>query len=204
MRISFYIDAFNLYYGCLKGTQFRWLDIQKFCEVFVRNQDNLVDIKYFTAQVQSRTDHNRKLQQKTYLRALQTLPNLSIYFGHFLSQVASMPTADNPKKTVSVIRTEEKGSDVNLASHLLADGFQDKYDTAIIVSNDSDYLEAICIAQEILSKKIGAINPHKRASKSLLKQADFFRSVRKSTLQRCQFPNELEDIHGIIRKPPNW
>ena len=38
---------------------------------------------------------------------------------------------------------EEKGSDVNLATYLVADGFRDLYDTAVVVSNDSDLAEPL-------------------------------------------------------------
>ena len=39
---------------------------------------------------------------------------------------------------VSVLKLEEKQSDVNLATALLVDGFNSDYDAAVIVSNDTD------------------------------------------------------------------
>jgi hypothetical protein len=59
-----------------------------------------------------------------YLRPLGTLPNVSIHYGHFLTHEITMPRVPVPgrrQEYVQVIKTEEKGSDVNLATHLLHD-----------------------------------------------------------------------------------
>ena len=74
-----------------------------------------------------------------------TGPKVKVYFGHFLSHRVRAPLAqpvDN-RRTAEVVRTEEKGSDVNLAVHLLNDGWLDAYDCAVVVSNDSDIAEAM-------------------------------------------------------------
>ncbi len=76
-----------------------------------------------------------------YLRALGTLPNLFLHYGHFLTHNVWMPDASSKKKPpdhVQVIKTEEKGSDVNLATHLVRDGFRNEYELAVLVTNDSD------------------------------------------------------------------
>ncbi|MES0360821.1 MAG: NYN domain-containing protein [Anaerolineales bacterium] len=68
-------------------------------------------------------------------------------------------------KYVEVIKTEEKGSDVNLAVNLLNDGYQGKYQLATIVTNDSDLLSAVQIVQKDLGLKVGILNPQKHPSK---------------------------------------
>ena len=147
MRTNVYIDGFNLYYGAVKGTPYRWLDVARFCAVLLP-LDTIHRIRYYTAQVKPRPhDPNQAVRQATYLRALRTIPNLTIHEGHFLSHVVAMPSATNPAKMVDVIKTEEKGSDVNLAAHLLRDGFTGDFDVAVVVSNDSDLLEPIRIVQ---------------------------------------------------------
>ena len=81
-----------------------------------------------------------------YLRALcHYRPQVEVYFGHFLSHRVWAPLAQPvaSRRTAEVIRTEEKGSDVNLAVHLLNDGWLDAYDCAVVVSNDSDIAEAM-------------------------------------------------------------
>ena len=73
------------------------------------------------------------------------IPEISIYYGHFLSHVVSAPLArpTHNQRFADIIKTEEKGSDVNLAVHILNDCWLDKYDCAVIVSNDSDLAESL-------------------------------------------------------------
>ena len=90
-----------------------------------------------------------------------------------------MPLARPPRKGtkfVQVIKTEEKGSDVNIAVNLLHDGYQGKYDLAVLVTNDSDLLSAIQIVQNALGLKVGILNPQKHPSKVLEKEALFILS----------------------------
>ena len=97
MQTNFYVDAFNLYYGCLKGTPHRWLDLQAlFGKVFPGNDINR--IRYFTAIVESRpSDVHRPVHQQVYLRALQTIPNLSIHLGQYKTRAVQLPLATPPK-----------------------------------------------------------------------------------------------------------
>jgi hypothetical protein len=69
----------------------------------------------------TRAPHNLSapVDQQIYLRALRTIPNLSITYGHFLTHSVRMALSGvNPAQRVWVDKTEEKGSDVNLAAHL--------------------------------------------------------------------------------------
>ena len=52
-----------------------------------------------------------------------------------------------PPNTIEVYKTEEKGSDVNLASHLLVDAAHRDCEVAVVVSNDSDLKDPIELAQ---------------------------------------------------------
>ena len=78
------------------------------------------------------------------------------------------PVPGRPQQYARVIKTEEKGLDVNLATHLLHDAHRGRFEVAVIVSNDSDLLEPIKIVREGLGKKVGVLNPHKRPSRALL------------------------------------
>jgi uncharacterized LabA/DUF88 family protein len=138
------------------------------------------------------------------IRTLRTIPNLTIHEGHFLTHVVAMPSAVNPAMLVQVIKTEEKGSDVNLAAHLLRDGFTNDFDVAVVVSNDSDLLEPIRIVQAELGKPVGVLNPQKHPSWVLKQEARFFKNIRQSALARCQFPPQMRDVGGTFMKPANW
>lgn len=132
MRTIAYVDGFNLYFGSLRKTPHRWLNLQRLIELHLMPHNQLVGIKYFTAKLNSRpNDPDAPARQEMYLRALATLPNLQITLGHFLTKNVRMLLA-NPMPgqppTVEVVKTEEKGSDVNLAVQLLNDGRMAAYE----------------------------------------------------------------------------
>ena len=105
---------------------------------------------------------------------------------------------------VDVIKTEEKGSDVNLATHLLYDGFRNDYEVAVIVSNDSELLEPVKIVRYELGKKVGLLNPHPKPRRALLPHVDFIKKIRTGVLAASQFPPTLTDAHRTFHKPANW
>lgn len=199
-----YVDGFNLYYGCLKGTPYRWLDLDKLCQLLLPTHD-IAQIKYFTAPVIARSSNpDQATRQQTYLRALHTIPNLSVIYGHFLSHEIMMPLAPPRTGHVKVIKTEEKGSDVNIAVHLVSDGFRNIYDAAVIVSNDSDLLPPIKFVKEELGKLVGILNPQKHPSVVLAATAHFVKNIRPGVLKNSQFPATLADAKGSFSKPSRW
>jgi uncharacterized LabA/DUF88 family protein len=204
LKANIYVDGFNLYYGALKNTPYRWLDLAKLCRIMLP-RDTISQIKYFTALVNPRpTDPDQLTRQQIYLRALQTIPDLEIIYGHFLTHEIMMPLAPPKSGYVKVIKTEEKGSDVNLALHLLSDGYKNAYDVAVIVSNDSDLLLPVQFVKKELGKKIGILNPQKHPSKVLIANADFVKNIRQGVLSKSLFPTTLTDSQGTFTKPATW
>ena len=208
MKTWVYIDGFNLYYGAVKDTPYKWLDLHHMCELLLRDHE-VVKIKYFTARVSARSDDPTKpTRQQIYLRALRTLPDLEIIFGRFLSHDVMMPLAQpipGGSKFAKVIKTEEKGSDVNIATHLINDGYKKRYEAAVLVTNDSDLLEPIKIVRKELGLPVGILNPHKNPTSRVLAQhASFVRQIRQGVLVASQFPDELTDAHGRFHQPTNW
>ena len=205
MRVYIYVDGFNLYYGSVKGTHYKWLDISKLSE-FLFPKDEIVKIKYFTAPVKVRqndSDIDRPNRQQIYLRALRTIPNLEIIEGTFLSHSVMMKNADNGGYT-KVIKTEEKGTDVNIASHLLNDGYKNEYEMAIVISNDSDLVEPIKMVINELKFPVIVVSPSERNSVELRKIASSVRQIREGVLRVSQFTEELCDEIGSFKKPDTW
>jgi len=201
VRACVYVDGFNLYYGALKNSPYKWLNIARLCQIMLPH-DSIQQIKYFTALVNPRPkDPNQLTRQQIYLRALETIPRLEIVYGHFLTHEISMPLAPPKTGYAKVIKTEEKGSDVNLALHLLTDGFRNQYDIAVIVSNDSDLLLPIQFVKKELGKMIGILNPQQHPSKVLIANADFIKNIRQGVLSKCLFPETLIDSKGKFSKP---
>ena len=206
MRTQVYIDGFNLYYGSVKNTPYKWLNVKRMCELLLPSQCKIVGIKYFTAKVHSsKKDPQKHIRQLVYLRALKTLPNLEIVYGRFLRNRTWMPlTKPGKNHYVEVWKTEEKGSYVNLAVHLLKDGYQGNYDLAVLVTNDSDLLSAVKIVRHDLRLRVGLLNPQKEPSKVLYTEVNFIRQIRKNVLQLSQFPTQMKDSKGKFIKPTDW
>ena len=208
MKTMVYVDGFNLYYGAVKRTPYKWLNILALCN-FLLPKNQIIGIKYFTALVTAHpNDPDQPNRQQMYLRALRTISNLKIIYGHFLEHVIWMPLADpapGGTKHARVIKTEEKGSGVNIASHLINDGHRKRYEAAILISNDSDLVEPIKIVRNELKFPVGVLNPIlEKPSHELRKFATFVKPIRKGVLSASQFPPILQDSIGTFYKPPSW
>ncbi len=123
METYIYVDGFNLNYGAVKGTSYKWLDLSALFNDILGIRHNISKIKYFTSRVSARqNDLSKPLRQDIYLKALKaSCANIEIYYGKFLTHNKRLPLSDDNSKIVSVVKTEEKGTDVNLAVHLLND-----------------------------------------------------------------------------------
>ena len=209
MRTRVYVDGYNLFYACLKGSAYKWLDVHSLVTSLLPK--NKIDkLRYFTARVSARPhDPGQPQRQETYLRALATIAEVEVHFGHFLTHEISMPDAAAWKagrfRPVRVMKTEEKGSDVNLATHLLMDAFDDLFDVAVIISNDSDLKEPIIQVSNRFGKKIVLLAPRTtRISGALRPLASFIRQFGPNALAAAQFPTHMNDDVGSFHKPPGW
>lgn len=116
-----------------------------------------------------------------------------------------MENASPPPPTVQVWKNEEKGSDVNLALHVLNDAWQDAYDCAVVVSNDSDLAESLQLVKSQHRKVIGVVTPGaptRKTSWQLRKHADFVRPIRSWMLEQSQLPSPIPGT--TIKKPTGW
>jgi hypothetical protein len=202
-----YIDGFNLFYGSLRKTPYRWLNVVQLCRLLLPS-NKIIKVKYFTARVSARpSDPAQPTRQQAYLRALGTLPEIEVHFGHFLSHPVTMPLVQpsGSRRYARVMKTEEKGSDVNLASHLLMDGFRDAYRVAVVVSNDSDLCTPIRMVRRDLNRPVGLLMPgFVKPSITLTREATFTKPIREGALRASQFPESLTDANGTITKPIEW
>jgi uncharacterized LabA/DUF88 family protein len=87
-----------------------------------------------------------------------------------------------------------------LALHILNDAWHDRYDCAVLVSNDSDIAEALKFVKNEHKKKIGLIIPgHRHPSRVLMKYNDFMKEIRHAVLADSQLPNPIPGTN--IHKP---
>lgn len=207
MRAMVYIDAWNLFYGALSRTSYKWLDLEALCADMLGEYD-VVGIKYYTALLDDRgEDGLRPARQRLYLRALRTLPFVELQFGQFRTRVTRLPLAHPESEDVTmveVLKTEEKRTDVNLASHMVHDAHMDTFDVGVLVSNDSDLAEPLKIIRGEIGLRIGVLNPHTHPVKDIERNADFIRPISKKNLARCQFPDAMQDEQGAFFRPEAW
>ena len=205
MKICVYIDGFNLYYGCLKNTSFRWLDVHSMCSLLFPH-DEIIAIKYFTAPVKldmNESDAERPNRQQIYFRALKTIPHLEIIEGVFLKHTVSMKLAKKNEYAL-VIKYEEKGTDVNIATHLVHDAHRKTFEKAVLISNDSDLVTPIKVITEELHLPVTLISPYDRNNIQLKMVSTDIKQIRKGLLRVSQFSEDLKDEVGKFSIPEKW
>ena len=209
-----YVDGFNLYYGALKDTPLRWLNPLALASNVFPAFD-CVGCKYFSAPVSAKAGSSEQaLRQSVYWRALRTIPSLEIIEGHFKVRRSWARYAKPPPEMVEIIRAEEKGSDVNLASHLLVDAMVGSYDVALVISGDSDLVTPIGMLTRKFCRSVGVINPQRlsgpgrrrlRGSSQLKQVASYYRGgLTWAQLERAQLEAMLTDSRGDFGIPTEW
>jgi len=212
VRTYIYVDGFNLYYGALKGTPYKWLDLRALFTNVLQPHNQIQKIKYYTARVSARPDNpDAPTRQDHYLQALRAhIPEIEIIHGHYIQKPVKMRLAKKiPQRLsmyVTVLKSEEKGSDVNLAVHLLNDAWKDRYDCAVVVSNDGDLAESMRLVRKELRKIVLLLVPGepsvRPASVQLKRWSSYTKHIPELALAASQLPSPIPGTS--ITKPPNW
>ena len=203
-QVTVYVDGFNLYYGLRsKGwRRYYWLDLRRLAENLLRPGQSLVAVRYFTTRVSSQADDpDKPVRQNTYLEALATLPDLHIHYGYYLAKDRTCPRCGATWETY-----EEKMTDVNIAVELLGDAQDDAFDTAIIISGDSDLTGPVsAVRRRYPEKRVIVTFPPNRVSKQLRKEATESSIIGRKVLSDSQLPDRVAKADGyILTRPPRW
>jgi uncharacterized LabA/DUF88 family protein len=200
-RVITYIDGFNLYYGLKEGglNRFYWLDLRMLALQLLRPGQKLQEVKYFTARVSDPPDKRKR--QSDYLEALEAHCGIKPFEGHFLAKSVECHGchrvwADH----------EEKMTDVNVATEMLTDAFQGRFDTALLVSGDSDLVPPIRAIRRLFPKlRVIVAFPPNRFSRDLVNNAHGHVFIDEPKLGRSQLPDEVTKPDGyILKRPPSW
>ena len=200
-----YIDGLNLYYGALKDTQWKWLDLDKYFRL-LRPDDDIQSIKYFTALIEG----SHKINQEIYLSALSTLPKIQIILGEFKEmQIECRVTNCSYPGDRFFQKLEEKRTDVNIALHMFYDAVFDFCDRFILVSGDSDLVPAIHMVKKVAPKKkitvyVPADNEVRGAAVEIRRAADKHLTMPIPLLSKTQFPQSIPLKGGSLDKPASW
>lgn len=226
MRATFYIDGFNFYYRRTKQQpHHKWLNMKALADIIVPAGTTVTAVKYYTASVSGKVDHDAPRRQQALFAALETVPEISIYKGRFLysekwAGLVHPPRAkpepyvwtQPPPEVVYVKKTEEKGSDVNLGVHLVRDGFLDLFDVAYVITNDTDLVEPIRIVTQEIGKQVCIVAPARSRggeapipAPSLEAVSSFKHYIDDTELAAAQFPNVVSRPgKPPIVKPATW
>ena len=168
-RVTFYIDGFNFYYGlaasCKQDSswkKFYWLDTVKFCKSFLSTGQELHKVIYFTA---SPLDIEKSSRQSSFLNANKLLNGeiFEIIRGKYIEKPIRCPFCHT-----DFIRPEEKKTDVNISVRMLEDCINDRTDTFILISADSDLIPPLeSIKSNFPSKNIKIYFPPSRYSRDM-------------------------------------
>ena len=205
-RSIVYVDGFNLYYGLVKDSPYKWLNLQRYFEM-IRPHDDIQIIRYFTAMI----DGSRKTNQLRYLRALETLPLVQIILGQFKTKTVSCKVrACRFTGSRRFATQEEKRTDVNIAVHMLDDAYSDLCDRFVLVSGDSDLVPAVDLLKARFPGKevivyVPARDRVRGAAVELRSAADKNRTLPREKLPHAQFPVQVPASAGsVVTKPADW
>ncbi len=208
-RTIVYVDGFNLYYGVLKDTPYKWLDLERLFR-FLRPHDDIQAIKYFTAIVAPGPSRER---QDALLRAFAMLPLVEIIPGRFKRKrvtCACPGCVDRTRGTGVFTVPEEKRTDVNIAIHMLDDAYRQRCERQVLVSGDSDLVPPIQMVRERFPRirttvYVPARTRVRGAARELRGVAHRHRTFPLELLPLAQLPLHLPDGRGgTIQKPAAW
>jgi uncharacterized LabA/DUF88 family protein len=199
-RVIAYVDGFNLYFGMREAglDQCRWLNVKLLVENFLKPHQELIMVKYFTSRVSNNPDKQKR--QSTYIEALEST-DIKIFYGKY--QLGEEECYRCGHKWMD---SKEKMTDVNIATAIMVDAFQDSYDMAMLISGDSDLTPPIREVHRLFkSKRVFIAFPPKRHNSSMALEAKGSEIVGRKKLIDAQFEEAVESKSGfILKKPKEW
>jgi uncharacterized LabA/DUF88 family protein len=199
-RVIVYIDGFNLYFGMKEAglVKSKWMNLRLLVENLLHSNQELIEIKYFTSRVSNNPDKQKR--QSTYIEALETI-GVKIYYGHYQSGSIECRRCGNIWPVYN-----EKMTDVNIATHMIMDAYQDKYDMAMLISGDSDLVPPIKeIHSKFNKKRVFVAFPPKRHNSSMALVAKGSLMIGRRKIIDSTFEDEITKRDGFkLKIPEEW
>lgn len=203
-RVVCLIDGLNLYHAisALDRPELKWVDLKNLSKVFLKtHSEELIKVFYFSAYADHVSESSQKCQ-RAHIRALE-LTNVTPILGHFKEKARKCPSCNH-----RWIGHEEKETDVNIALFLLNLAYQNAFDRALLISNDSDLAPAIrMVRQYFPQKRITTVSPpHYFHSRELILASSDKTKVRVEHLERCLLPSFVTDASRMVTvfRPPEY
>lgn len=135
-RVMIYIDGNNLYHSLKDHFARANLDFEKFCDRLAAGR-RLIRTYYYNAPKDQAREPAKYADQQRFLEYVKALQYVELR----LSRLVYHGWPD--------VAPYEKGIDVSLATNMLVHAFRDNYDTAVLVSGDTDFADAILAVKEL-------------------------------------------------------
>ena len=198
-RIIAYIDGFNLYHAIhdLKRPSLKWLDLWALANSLSRPGESVIEVNYFSAYATWRSDAHRR--HIDYVKALEHV-GVTCIMGHFKSKTNTCKSCG-----ATWVQHEEKETDVHIASRMVVDACEDRFDRAMLITADSDLAPALNIIKTRFPKKqLFVVAPpgrhnHARSLNTAL-------TLTPGRLAKCLLPETATDVIGrtIFRRPASY
>jgi len=215
-----YVDALNLYYGSLRKTPYKWLDLEKLFDRLLPDFE-VKKIYFFSADLKGKfnpNDPGAPDRQKAYFKALASLPRVHMVKGSFTRQPADqmLRIRGNSKfsqlikrnikaATASVWKIEEKGADVSMGAYLTRDAVLKRADLFLIVTRDSDLAGTLEMLRTEFQAPIGVCFPGNTRSGALMNAGIVMELyISKGALEESQLSNPVKIEALEIYKPGIW
>lgn len=200
-RVIAYIDGFNLYFGlkAARWKRFYWLNLQTLVKTLLKPEQELVFIKYFTSRISYPPDKQQR--QSAFIEAIETLNDLKIFYGHYQANPQYCRKCGNREMIPS-----EKMTDVNIAVEMMSDAYQGHFETALLLSADSDLSSPIVTIKNLFpEKRVIVAFPPMRHSAQLQRLAHGYLQIGRANLAKSVFPDSIQKADGfILHKPSEW
>ncbi|RZT29644.1 NYN domain-containing protein [Cupriavidus agavae] len=199
-----YVDGFNLYFGLRsKGwRKYYWLDLCALASLLMKPDQQLDGVHYFTSRLRvTATNAGTVQRQALYLEALGTRPNLHTHLGHYLEKKKRCHECG-----ARWVEYEEKMTDVNIAVQMMLDAVHDRFDTAILVSGDSDLTTPLkSLRSQYPDKRLIIAFPPGRHSCELKSAAHGNFTIGESNLRKSQLPMSVTRADNfVLERPIRW
>jgi len=173
--------------------------VQKLVKCLLKEHQTLECTKYFTSRVMD--NPKKQERQNVFLDALKTLSDFEILYGKY---IINKRTCKNCQSVMNI--PNEKMTDVNIATEMLTDVFQDRCDTVMLISADSDLKGPLTTIRNLFpDKRIIVAFPPKRRSWDLQNISHGFISIGENEIRNSQFSDEVVTMKGyILRRPNEW
>jgi len=200
-RIIVLVDGFNLYHAIDNNPayhKYKWLDLVTLAKRIIPNSYSIEDLYYFTSLMKWKPD--KMSRHLIFIRALETT-GVKVIYGEF-----KLKDRLCPKCKEEYQGHEEKQTDVNLAISLFSLAIENRYDTALVITGDSDIIPSIKAVRKMFpAKRIGVAIPIGREAEEIKNVASFYVRLKEKQFKTSLFPDEIDIGDGQkLVKPSTW